>query len=257
MPLRSIAPHLKQHDWTAVVVEVMVVVVGVFIGLQVSNWNDDRKEAARGDEYLRRLDAELLQDVDSLQTISGFWTQVYDNGMVAVAYAEGGTLYEGSAWRTLLAYYQASQVWPYRKPDTVFQEIRSTGDLLLIRNQELRARISRHYSGGAGSQVVEVLGLIPRYRENVRGMTPWKIQQYIWANCWSSTADDQQQIQDCKSPVSEVEAQAVLDQYRQSAELTHELRFWLANVNNGIGLMKQIATDAGALAQDIRAERSR
>lgn len=257
MPLHSLAPHLKQHDWTAVVVEVLVVVVGVFIGLQVSNWNDDRKDAARGDEYLRRLHAELQEDADSLQAISGFWKQVYDNGMVAVEFAESGMLHEDSAWKTLLAYYQASQVWPYRKPDTVFQEIRSTGDLLLIRNQDLRARISRHYSGGAGSQVVEVLGLIPRYREDVRGMTPWKIQQYIWANCWSSPSDDQQLMQDCGSPVSEADALAVLVQYRQSTELTRELRFWLANVNNGIGLMHQIASDAEALAQDIRREQSR
>jgi hypothetical protein len=257
MPLRSIPPHLKQHDWTGVMVEVMVVIVGVFIGLQVSNWNDDRKDAARGSEYLRRLDAELLQDAESLRTISGFWTQVYANGVVAVGYAENGTLQQDSAWKTLLAYYQASQVWPYRKPDTVFQEIRSTGDLQLIRNQELRARIARHYSGGAGSQVVEVLGLIPRYREDVRGMTPWKIQQYIWANCWSSPSDEQQLMKDCASPVSEADAQAVLDQYRQSAELTRELRFWLANVNNGIGLMQQISSDAEALAHDIRAELSR
>lgn len=257
MPRSSLASHLKQHDWTAVVIEVLVVVVGVFIGLQVSNWNDDRKDAARGDEYLRRMYAELLQDADTLQTISGFWKQVYADGVIAVGYAESGTLRQGSAWKTLLAYYQASQVWPYRKPDTVFQEIRSTGDLLLIRNQELRARISTHYSGGAGSQVVEVLGLIPRYREDVRGMTPWRIQQYIWANCWEQAPNGRQQMLDCESPVSEAEASDVLAQYRGSNELTRELRFWLANVNNGVSLMTQIKSDAGALARDIRDELSR
>ena len=140
MSLRTLSVRLQTHDWTTVAIEILIVVAGVFIGLQVSNWNDDRKDAARGDEYLRRLHDEMVEDARSLLDISAFWKQVGANGTAALAYAERGTLHEGSDWKTLLAYYQASQVWPYRKTDTTFQEIRSSGDLLLIRNTELRAR---------------------------------------------------------------------------------------------------------------------
>ena len=251
MSLRTLVGRLRQHDWTAVAIELLIVVVGVFIGLQVSNWNEDRKETARGDEYLRRLSVELREDSRGLEQISAFWTKVGDYGAAAIAYAEDGTLVHGSAWQTLLAYYQASQVWPYRKSDVTFQEIRSNGDLLLIRDPGLRERISRHYSAAAGSQVVEVLGLIPRYREDVRGMTPWKIQQYIWSHCYASERANQV-LKDCESPVSESEARAVLDRYRQSSTLTDELRFWMVNVRSGLMLMAGIRTEVDRLADDVQ-----
>ncbi len=256
MSLRTLAHRLQTHDWTSVAIEVLIVVAGVFIGLQVSNWNEDRKDAARGDEYLQRLHEEMREDARSLLDISAFWTQVGTNGAIALTYAERGSLHEGSAWKTLLAYYQASQVWPYRKTDTTFQEIRSSGDLLLIRNTQLRARIARHYGAGAGSQVVEVLGLIPRYRERVRGLTPWPIQQYIWSQCYR-TSDAAQVLLECAAPVDETEALAVLQLYRQSPELTSELRFWMVNVSNGLTLMKDIHREVDVLSQDVAAERAR
>lgn len=201
-----------------------------------------------------RLHDELLQDADVLTLISSFWTEVGNNGTVALAYAEDGALYEGSAWKTLLSYYQASQVWPYRKPDITFQEIRSTGNLLLIRNGTLRARIAQHYSAGAGSQVTEVLGLIPRYREHVRGLVPWKIQRYIWTHCYAS-AGAIQMFKACDSPVSEAEALAALAEMRRAPELTAELRFWMVNVYSGLDLMRDIQADARTLAADVLKER--
>ena len=256
MPLRNFPAQLRAHDWIAVIIEVLVVVAGVFIGLQVSNWNEDRKESARGHEYLLRMSDELLKDVGTLKDVSAFWTGVRANGLIAIGYAEDGTLHQGSAWKTLLAYYQASQVWPYRKSDVTFQEIRSNGDLQLIRNAALRTRIANHYSAGAGSQVVEVLGLLPAYREHVRGMTPWRMQEYIWTQCYDTTGT-LQVLKDCASPVGEAEALAVLEQYRQSTQLTSELRFWVANLGNGLRLMSDVETEATALAKDIRADAQR
>lgn len=250
MSLRSLAAHVRKQDWTAVTIEILIVIVGVFIGLQVSNWNDTRKENERGREYLQRLQAELLQDAGMLTNISNFWTAVAANGEIAMTYAEDGVLHDGSAWQTLLAYYQASQVWPYRKPDVTFQEIRSTGSLLLIRDAALREKIARHYSAGAGSQVTEVLGLIPRYREHVRGLVPWKIQTYIWAQCYS-TDDALQSFVPCKSPVSEQEAQAVLQRLRSEPGLTEELRFWMVNMNNGLILMRDVQAEARSLAASL------
>lgn len=255
MSLRSLALRLRQQDWTAVTIEILIVIVGVFIGLQVSNWNEARKENERGREYLLRLHDELLQDAETLTLISKFWAQVESNGEIAMAHAEDGALHQGSAWQTLLAYHQASQVWPYRKPDVTFQEIRSTGNLLLIRNAGLRDKIARHYSAGAGSQVTEVLGLIPRYREHVRGLVPWKIQRYIWTHCYSSD-EALQSFVACASPISEPDALAVLGRLRSEPGLTEELRFWMINVQSGLILMRDVQSEARALAGELMAERA-
>ncbi|MFT5573220.1 MAG: hypothetical protein ACI9FR_002153 [Cryomorphaceae bacterium] len=40
MILRSVTQHVKDQNWFAVVLDFIIVVFGVFVGLQVSNWNE-------------------------------------------------------------------------------------------------------------------------------------------------------------------------------------------------------------------------
>ena len=42
MLLRRITEHVRAQNWFAVGIDFVIVVVGVFIGIQVSNWNDKR-----------------------------------------------------------------------------------------------------------------------------------------------------------------------------------------------------------------------
>lgn len=66
MILRRLGLKIRNQDWFAVVVEVVAVVFGVFLGLQVSNWNDERQERRDERQILERLHEEtgsLLQDV--------------------------------------------------------------------------------------------------------------------------------------------------------------------------------------------------
>ncbi|MEO1323223.1 MAG: hypothetical protein AAFV59_09480 [Pseudomonadota bacterium] len=40
---RRVAKHVKARDWAAVLLDFVIVVAGVFIGIQLGNWNDDRQ----------------------------------------------------------------------------------------------------------------------------------------------------------------------------------------------------------------------
>lgn len=51
------AARLRSQDWTAAVIKPPIVVVGILIALQVSNWNENRLDHARADGYCRRLHA--------------------------------------------------------------------------------------------------------------------------------------------------------------------------------------------------------
>lgn len=251
MQLRRFTQGLRDRDWSSVTREVFIVVIGVIIALQVSNWNEERKDAARGDDYLLRMQNELRADAERLATMATFWKSVNAEGRAALAHAEHGRLHEDSAWKTLLAYYQASQIWPYRKDDTTFQELRASGDFGLIRDTQVRAKVSRHYADTAGGAIAEVLGVVPAYREQVRGMTPWDIQEYIWANCYANPADARQQLVDCPSPVTEEQAQDVLRQLGESPELLASLRFWVATNGLAITLSTGLRDEANELADAI------
>lgn len=65
MLLRRITEHVKAQNWTAVALDFVIVVVGVFIGIQVANWNDAR--ADRAEE--RQLLARLLEEAGALLEI--------------------------------------------------------------------------------------------------------------------------------------------------------------------------------------------
>ncbi|MEN0078509.1 MAG: hypothetical protein AAF753_05285 [Pseudomonadota bacterium] len=67
MILRSVTQHVKDQNWFAVFLDFFIVVIGVFIGIQVANWNAsqyERREEAAIIERLR-LDFERIeQDAD-------------------------------------------------------------------------------------------------------------------------------------------------------------------------------------------------
>ena len=42
MILRRLTDALRKQDWFTVVIETLIVVLGVFLGLQVNNWNEAR-----------------------------------------------------------------------------------------------------------------------------------------------------------------------------------------------------------------------
>ena len=67
MILQRISKALRQQDWFTVVIETLIVVFGVFMGLQVNNWNSQRINAAEERVMLVRLQSDfkaVLNDSD-------------------------------------------------------------------------------------------------------------------------------------------------------------------------------------------------
>jgi hypothetical protein len=60
MILRRVIAHFREQEWTAIGLDFLIVVVGVFVGLQVNNWNEARADARREVFYL----TSLRQDFD-------------------------------------------------------------------------------------------------------------------------------------------------------------------------------------------------
>ena len=47
MFFRKISKQLKEQDWTAIWIDLVIVVVGVYLGIQVDNWNEARNDLDR------------------------------------------------------------------------------------------------------------------------------------------------------------------------------------------------------------------
>lgn len=229
MILRRLAQNLKEQNWTAIVIEFVLLVAGVFLGIQAANWNEQRAEDAKAEEYLARIRGSLEEDLKAIDRRDRFWRQVIDYGKQAIHHAETGQLVDGSAWKSVLAYYQASQVMTFTLDDATYLEMRDGGELGLIRNPRLRSDLSAYYAINAAEEGY-LFRMQPEYRRIVRGLTPAAAADPIWSHCWKLLPElREQRLLDCESPISEAQAQAILDGYLNDANLLPELRFWVAN----------------------------
>ena len=68
MLLRRITEHVKAQNWTAVGIDFIIVVVGVFMGIQVANWNEARNDRIDDFQYMQRLHDEIV-NVDAVNTV--------------------------------------------------------------------------------------------------------------------------------------------------------------------------------------------
>ena len=59
MILRRVISHVRNQEWTAIAIDFLIVVVGVFFGIQVSNWNEDRLTQVAAADFNVRLLADL------------------------------------------------------------------------------------------------------------------------------------------------------------------------------------------------------
>ena len=246
MILRGLSQSLKTQNWTAITVEFLLLVLGVFLGIQAANWNSQRAEDAKAQAYLVRIRGNLESDLLSIRRREVFWGQVIDDGKAAIHYVESGELVQGSAWKTVLAFYQASQLWQWVASDATYQEMRSGGELGLIRDEALRDELSQYYLE-SGSAVAYIFYLQPEYRKIVRGLTPSVAADHIWAKCWRQPTPTEQHLIDCASPISEAQAQAILDGYAKDSKLLPELRFWVANQGVALNVISNYRTSLNAM----------
>ena len=229
MILRRVTKHVQEQNWFAVSIDFVIVVTGVFIGIQVANWNETRQDEATGYAYLIRIQEDLAVDRAVLEEQGAFWTATKSYGEAALKYLEEGVLLNNSEWNTVLAFYHATQVWGFLLYDPTYREMISAGNLGLISDPDLRRALGDYYSIGT-DQRQSFFQMIPDYRDTVRGMTPWAIQNYIWASCVDAPGLNEYRLLDCESPVPAEQARQFLDRLEGRAEVVEQLRNWLRNL---------------------------
>ena len=62
MILRRIIAHLRKQEWTAIGLDLLIVVLGVFIGMQVSNWNESQNDRRVLAKYMQDIAADIRAD---------------------------------------------------------------------------------------------------------------------------------------------------------------------------------------------------
>ncbi|MGB3626889.1 MAG: hypothetical protein WA989_13730 [Henriciella sp.] len=144
MILRRLATAFRKQDWFTVAVETLIVVLGVFLGLQLGNWN----EARHIDSQRELVEARLLSDFalmheDVLAAADNHEDVIEALHILRGAIARGRALpEEDQAIKTALSIGFSYQS-PIHRSGT-FLELVSSGRLDLISEEELRVALLRY-----------------------------------------------------------------------------------------------------------------
>jgi len=223
--LGRIRSYVRAQDWTAVVLELVIVVLGVFIGMQVSNWNDERAARVAEREFVRTIRDDIEQGIIDSRGFVSLLSAVVRNGKLALESVDAEAPCESDCWRELQQYFFASQWIDVRTNRATYDEMKRTG---LPRDPALKATLTRYY--GLTEQVTIIASELPRFRELIRSIIPFAVQEYMWAECMDIDGRQQLFMEGCTSPLSDREAREIGIALRENSETRPTLTFWLSTV---------------------------
>ncbi len=145
MILRNLAEALREQNWFTVVLEVLIVVVGIFIGLQVDAWNEVRKDRLSEHRYLERMYDELALDIESIEESIRIAEIRRDMGQLLLRALDDPALVRADPDEFLRAIEQAAYTFSPTINDHTFDEIKFAGNMAIIRDEELRSGLSAYY----------------------------------------------------------------------------------------------------------------
>lgn len=73
MLLRRVLLHVRQQNWFAVLLDFVIVVVGVFIGVQVANWNETQKQRTLYHDAYQRVHQEVSNNIKSIRAVQNYY----------------------------------------------------------------------------------------------------------------------------------------------------------------------------------------
>lgn len=138
MILRRFMEHLKEQNWFAVGLDVIVVIVGIFLGMQVTEWNDMRKERGTEQEYLIRLLEDAETNQSDLNSIITHYTKQVDS-IYALTQALSLKSMQGYEFDVIERGVYAILSFPsIRFRNGTMTELLSAGKMSLIQDKEIK-----------------------------------------------------------------------------------------------------------------------
>ncbi len=180
MILRPFTERLRKLDWSAIAVELLIVVLGVFIGIQVSNWNQARVTDQQAAVFTGHLRADLREEDWGYQLMIAYNQEVLKNAEQAVDALSGKTSTSDEA--LLISAYRATQYKQRLRRRATYDELISTGAIGLIRDPRLRDTAMRLYNVPSIDNLTRE-GMQSRYREAFRMTLPNDVQRALGKSC--------------------------------------------------------------------------
>jgi len=141
MILRRIIAHFRKQEWTAIALDFVIVVVGVFVGLQAQAWNESRQDRVQERAYIERLTRDFTAIEERTVFANTKWLEVItvSRRLLADIDAYNATGRMPRPEQDILADINGLPGTRIPAPRAAtFVEMLSTGEIRVLRNEDLR-----------------------------------------------------------------------------------------------------------------------
>jgi hypothetical protein len=251
MAIRRFRQHVARQDWFAVLIDVGIVVLGVFLGIQASNWNEGRKTRALGADLRQQILSDLDNNITDLASRRVYYSAVRHRSLAALAQIGGKPGPQGDV-RFVLDAYQASEVFNRQIVRGAYDEMTASGLGPDVGDTSVRAKMNSYYTAVLAAD--RTFLSTTDYRDRVRRLIPNAIQQYIRTYCGDLIRQHPNGLRtatlrpDCPMAVPSELIQLAAMRLRSNAALEGDLNRHIADLDQKILLFNGI----GRLASDLR-----
>jgi len=180
MILRRVIDHVRNQQWTAIGIDFVIVVLGVFVGIQVSNWNAERAESRRSAIFTERLKADLLREAWGYEYLVAYLRETNRNQRRVLDAMTGASALSDEQF--VISGYRATQYKYNDRFRSTYDELVSTGTIGLIADQELRETAGSIFTTPLFDTITQEASQ-SEYRRLFRETVPAEIQQALLERC--------------------------------------------------------------------------
>lgn len=181
---RRIVERLRAQDWLSVTLELAIVIIGIFIAIQVDRWWADRDRQDREHQYVLRLIEDIERDSLALSQSIELAELRREFAELLIDTAEDPAAALDRPVEFMVAVSQAAFTeTPALNSDTM-EELRSTGNLGLLRDDALKAALFDYYRYDEASRQYLSLQLMTEFRhfELASGVLSNRQVTWLWDN---------------------------------------------------------------------------
>ncbi len=174
MIIQRLAAAIRRQDWFQVTIEIFIVVIGIFLGLQVSEWNEKREARIEERDYIERLVTELEATIAFNDGVILELDQSHNKLPLALDMVYSGRLSDENM-EEFEGYFYSGVYFPHPTlQSSAITEMIATGKVAIISSVNIKNEIIRYNNAiidqqtNITGQFTEFLNTRNEINENIR-----------------------------------------------------------------------------------------
>ncbi|RCL88716.1 hypothetical protein [Hyphomonas sp.] len=141
MILRRVIAHFRKQEWTAIALDFLIVVIGVFVGLQVSNWNETANDRRQEQAVLQAMLEDIAATSRGMQEFLDINIAGSESLKALAEHIDDRTNPPPLAEIDTHVFRGIYQYPSLNLSMATYEELKNTGKLDLVLDQDLRKRL--------------------------------------------------------------------------------------------------------------------